>query len=75
MADIKTEFTVEFEGETIAVIITEVQEDDSIMAEISGHDPFEIFLSEEDMWVTNDEISFDEDLIFLIGDKYESLQS
>lgn len=76
MADLKTEFTVAFEGETIPVIVTEVeQEDDSVFyAEIPGHDRFEIFLSEEDMWVTNDEVSVDEDLIFLIGDTFESLQ-
>ncbi|CAM3985390.1 hypothetical protein SAMN06265348_104417 [Pedobacter westerhofensis] len=76
MADLKTEFTVAFEGEIIPVIVTEVeQEDDSVFyAEIPGHERFEIFLSEEDMWVTNDEVSVDEDLIFLIGDTFESLQ-
>ena len=76
MADLKTEFTVEFEGETIHVTVTEVEqdEDSSFYAEIPGHDRFEIFLSDEDMWVTNDEVSIDEDLIFLIGDTFESLQ-
>ena len=76
MADLKTEFSVEFEGETIPVIITEVEnEEDSIfMVDIPDHEKFEIFLSEDDMWVTNDEVTADEDLIFLIGDKFESLQ-
>ncbi|SEB14451.1 hypothetical protein [Pedobacter hartonius] len=76
MADLKTEFTVEFEGENIPVVITEVEQDEdtAYFAEIPGHEKFEIFLSEEDMWVSNDEVSLDEDLIFLIGDKFESLQ-
>ncbi|KIO77639.1 hypothetical protein TH53_08325 [Pedobacter lusitanus] len=76
MADLKTEFSVEFEGETIPVIITEIENDeDSIfMVNIPGHQGFEIFLSEDDMWVTNDEVAVDEDFIFLIGDKFESLQ-
>lgn len=76
MADLKTEFTVDFEGESIPVTITEVEdgEDVTFLAEIPGHPQFEIFLSEEDMWVTNDEVSVDEDLIFLIGDEFESLQ-
>jgi hypothetical protein len=76
MADLKTEFTVEFEGETIPVIVTEVDQDEdtTFYAEIPGQDRFEIFLSDEDMWVTNDEVSIDEDLIFLIGDTFESLQ-
>jgi hypothetical protein len=76
MADLKTEFTVEFEGENIPVTVTEVEQNDDItyFAEIPGHERFEIFLSEEDMWVTDDEVSLDEDLIFLIGDKFESLQ-
>ncbi|WP_367867857.1 hypothetical protein [Pedobacter sp. WC2423] len=76
MADLKTEFSVEFEGETIPVIITEVEnEEDSIfMVDIPDQEKFEIFLSEDDMWVTNDEVTADEDLIFLIGDKFESLQ-
>lgn len=76
MADTKTEFTVAFEGETIPVTITEVEQDDDTIfyAEIPGHDRFEIFLSDEDMWVTNDEVSADEDLIYLIGDTFESLQ-
>lgn len=75
MADLKTEFTVEFEGETIPVIVTEAEdgEDSAYFAEIPGHDKFEIFLSEDDMWVTNDEVSIDEDLIFIIGDKFEEL--
>jgi len=77
MADLQTEFTVEFEGETIPVVVTEKEdgEEPVILAEIPGHPQFEIFLSEEDMWVTNDDTSLDEDLIFLIGDKFESLQS
>jgi len=76
MADLKTAFTVEFEGENIPVVVTEVEENEDItyFAEIPGHAKFEIFLSEEEMWVTNDEVSLDEDLIFLIGDKFESLQ-
>ncbi|QNK63871.1 hypothetical protein H7F33_05085 [Pedobacter sp. PAMC26386] len=76
MADLKTEFSVEFEGETIPVIITEVEngEDSILMVDIPAHDNFEIFLSEDDMWVTNDEVTVDEDFIFLIGDKFESLQ-
>jgi hypothetical protein len=76
MADLKTAFTVEFEGETIPVTITEIEkeEESTFFAEIPGHDQFEIFLSEEDMWVTNDEVSVEEDLIFLIGDTFEGLQ-
>jgi len=76
MADLKTEFSVEFEGETIPVIITEVENDDDsiFMVDIPDQENFEIFLSEDDMWVTNDEVTVDEDLIFLIGDKFESLQ-
>jgi hypothetical protein len=76
MADLKTEFSVEFEGETIPVIITEVEngEDSIFMVDIPGQESFEIFLSEDDMWVTNDEVTVDEDFIFLIGDKFESLQ-
>jgi len=76
MADLKTEFTVLFEGEVIAVVVTEKEdgEETFYLAEIQDHAPFEIFLSEEDMWVTNDDVSLDEDLIFLIGDKFESLQ-
>lgn len=76
MADLKTEFTVTFEGDTIPVVVTEVEEGDEVIffAKIPGHDKFEIFLSEEDMWVTDDEVTIDEDLIFTIGDKFESLQ-
>lgn len=76
MADLKTEFSVEFEGETIPVIVTEVENEDGsiFMVEIPAQEKFEIFLSEDDMWVTNDEVTIDEDLIFLIGDKFESLQ-
>ena len=76
MADLKTEFTVTFEGEVIPVVVTEKEdrEETFYLAEIQDHAPFEIFLSEEDMWVTNDDVSLDEDLIFLIGDKFESLQ-
>jgi len=75
MADQITEFTVEFEGETLAVTVTEVEdgEDSAYYAEIPGHDKFEIFLSEDDMWVTNDDVTVDEDLIFIIGDKFEEL--
>lgn len=77
MSDLRTEFTVEFEGDTIPVVITEVESenDSAFFAEIPGHEKFEIFISEDDMWVTNDEVSLEEDLIFLIGDKFESLQS
>jgi len=76
MAEQITEFTVEFEGETLPVIITEVEdgEECSYYAEIPGQDKFEIFLSEDDQWVTNDEVAVEEDLIFLIGDKFEELQ-
>jgi hypothetical protein len=76
MADLQTTFTVEFESETIPVTVTEMEtEDDSqFYAEIPGHDRFEIFLSEDDMWVTNDEVSIDEDLVFIIGDTFEELQ-
>ena len=75
MADQITEFTVEFEGETLAVTVTEVEdgEDSAYYAEIPGHDKFEIFLAEDDMWVTNDDVTVDEDLIFIIGDKFEEL--
>jgi len=75
MADQITEFTVEFEGETLAVTVTEVEdgEDSAYYAQIPGHDKFEIFLSEDDMWVTNDDVTVDEDLIFIIGDKFEEL--
>lgn len=75
MANLKTEFTVEFEGETLPVIVTEIEdgEDSTYFAKIPGHDTFEIFLSEDDMWVTNDEVFVDEDLIFIIGDKFEEL--
>jgi len=75
MADLKTEFTVTFEGEILPVVVTEVEdgEDSSYFAEIPGHDKFEIFLSEDDMWVTNDEVDVDEDLIFIIGDTFEAL--
>jgi len=75
MADQITEFTVEFEGETLAVTVTEVEdgEDSVYYAQIPGHDKFEIFLSEDDMWVTNDDVTVDEDLIFIIGDKFEEL--
>jgi len=77
MADLKTEFTVAYEGENIPVVVTETEEGDEVIffAAIPGHEKFEIFLSEEDdMWVTNDEVEIDEDLIFMIGDKFESLQ-
>jgi hypothetical protein len=77
MADIKTEFTVEFEGDTIPVTVTEVEdaEDSRFMVNVPGYPEFEIFISEEDMWVTNDEVDLDEDFIFIIGDKFESLQA
>jgi len=76
MVDRKTEFTVEFEGDIIPVSVTEVEEaDDSrFMVNVPGHPEFEIFISEEDMWVTNDDINLEEDFIFIIGDKFESLQ-
>lgn len=76
MADLKTEFSVEFEGETIPVTVTEIEDgdDSTFIVEIPEHEKFEIFLSEDDMWVTNDEVAVDEDFIFLIGDKFESLQ-
>ena len=76
MADLKTEFTVEFEGETIPVVVTEVEDEEgsTFLAEIPGHPQFEIFLSEDDMWVTDDDTALDEDLIFLIGDEFENLQ-
>lgn len=76
MENNKTEFTVAFEGDTIPVCLTEVDQEDylAFMVTIPGHPEFEIFLSDEDMWVTNDEVDVDEDLIFIIGDKFESLQ-
>lgn len=76
MADLRTEFTVEFEGETIPVVVTEVEDEEgsAFFAEIPGHPRFEIFLSEDDMWVTDDDTTLDEDLIFLIGDEFENLQ-
>ncbi len=76
MADLRTEFTVEFEGDTIPVTVTEVEEaeESRFMVRIPGHPEFEIFISEEDMWVTNDEIDLEEDFIYIIGDKFESLQ-
>ncbi len=76
MENLRTEFTVEFEGEVIPVVVTEIEdgEDSTFLAEIPGHPQFEIFLSEDDMWVTNDETALDEDLIFLIGDEFENLQ-
>jgi hypothetical protein len=76
MADLRTEFTVEFEGETIPVVVTETEDEEgsTFLAEVPGHAPFEIFLSEDDMWVTNDDTTLDEDLIFLIGDEFEDLQ-
>jgi hypothetical protein len=76
MTDLKTEFTVEFEGDIIPVLVTETESEEETVfyAEIPGHDRFEIFLSEEEMWVTDDEVSIDEDLIYLIGDTFESLQ-
>jgi hypothetical protein len=76
MADLQTAFTVEFEGDTIPVTVTEIEtEEDSLFyAEIPGYDRFEIFLSEDDMWVTNDEVNIDEDLVFIIGDTFEALQ-
>jgi hypothetical protein len=76
MADLQTAFTVEYEGETIPVTVTEIEtEDDALFyAEIPGYDRFEIFLSEDDMWVTNDEVGIDEDLVFIIGDTFEELQ-
>lgn len=76
MADMKTEFTIEFEGDVIPVTITEIEEADDVkyMVTLSGYPEFEIFLSEDDMWVTNDEVDLEEDFIYTIGDKFESLQ-
>jgi len=76
MANTITEFTVEFEGDTIPVAVTEIEaaDDSKYMVNIPGQPEFEIFISEEDMWVTNDDISLEEDFIYLIGDKFESLQ-
>jgi len=76
MADLKTEFTVEFEGDQIPVTVTEIEVNDELafMVKIPDHDEFEIFLSEDDMWVSNDEVAIDEDLIFIIGDAFEDLQ-
>ena len=67
---------VSYEGESIPVVVHEVDENDLVAfyVEIPGQNKFEIFLSDEDMWVTNDEVSIDEDLVFLIGDTFESLQ-
>lgn len=76
MADKTTEFTVEFEGDLIPVVITEIEKDDdsAYMVTIPGFPEFEIFLSEDDMWATNDDLPVEEDLIYIIGDKFESLQ-
>lgn len=76
MANTTTEFEIQFEGDTIPVIITEIEEADEVkyMVTLSGKPDFEIFLSEEDMWVTNDDVDLEEDFIFTIGDKFESLQ-
>ena len=76
MANTKTEFEIEFEGDTIPVIVTEIEAADEVkyMVTLSGKPEFEIFLSEEDMWVTNDDIDLEEDFIYTIGDKFESLQ-
>ncbi len=76
MEDKTTAFTVAFEGDQIPVVITEIEkEDDSAyMVTIPGFPEFEIFLSEDDMWATNDDLSIEEDLIYIIGDKFESLQ-
>lgn len=76
MTNEKTEFEIAYEGDSIPVIVHEVEENDLIAfyVEIPGHEKFEIFLSDDDMWVTNDDVSIDEDLIFLIGDTFENLQ-
>ena len=76
MANTTTEFEIEFEGDIIPVIVTEIEEADEVkyMVTLSGKPEFEIFLSEEDMWVTNDDIDLEEDFIYTIGDKFESLQ-
>ncbi|WP_219225749.1 hypothetical protein [Pedobacter antarcticus] len=77
MEDIIYNFTVSYEGEEIQVRITETETDEEVFfyVEIPGEEKFEIFLSEDDEWVTNDENGLEEDLILLIGDKFESLQS
>lgn len=76
MAHKTTQFTVEFEGDIIPVVITEIEEadDSTYMVNIPDYADFEIFLSEEDMWVSNDENAPEEDLIYIIGDQFESLQ-
>ncbi|SDM85837.1 hypothetical protein [Pedobacter antarcticus] len=77
MEDIIYNFTVSYEGAEIQVRITETEIDEEVFfyVEIPGEEKFEIFLSEDDEWVTNDENGLEEDLILLIGDKFESLQS
>lgn len=77
MEDIIYNFTVSYEGEEIQIRITETETDEEVFfyVEIPGEEKFEIFLSEDDEWVTNDENGLEEDLILLIGDKFESLQS
>lgn len=77
MEDIIYNFTVSYEGEEIQVRITETETNAEVFfyVEIPGEEKFEIFLSEDDEWVTNDENRLEEDLILLIGDKFESLQS
>ncbi|KEQ28417.1 hypothetical protein N180_01940 [Pedobacter antarcticus 4BY] len=77
MEDIIYNFTVSYEGAEIQVRITETEIDEEVFfyVEIPGEEKFEIFLSEDDEWVTNDENGLEEDLILLIGDKFESMQS
>lgn len=77
MEDIIYNFTVSYEGEEIQVKITETESNEEVFfyVEIPGEEKFEIFLSEDDEWVTNDENGLEEDLILLIGDTFESLQS
>lgn len=76
MATTTTEFTIEFEGDTIPVIITEEENGDETTyhAQIPDYPAFEIFISEDELWATNDDVDVDEDLIFLIGEKFEELQ-
>lgn len=77
MTNSRTEFEIQYEGENIPVIVTETERNDEeiLIATVPGLPDFEIFLSEDDQWVTTDEINIEQDLVFLIGDTFESLQT
>lgn len=70
-------FTVNYEGEDIPVIIVEKEQEEQVFfyVELPGRTPFELFLSEDDEWVSNDENAPEEDLVLLIGDTFENLEA